>query len=43
MTEAELCMLLECILALLETGNSDKAAEILRNGILKIGGKKERR
>jgi len=36
MTEAELCMLLECILGLLETGNTDRAIKIIKNGIARI-------
>ncbi len=36
MSSQELCILLESILALIETGNSDKAAEIVRNGIKRI-------
>ena len=36
MTHEGLCMLFETILALIETGNSDKAAEIVKNGIKRI-------
>ncbi|MGN0612566.1 MAG: hypothetical protein ACI4JB_01570 [Porcipelethomonas sp.] len=36
MSNQELCMLLDSILALIETGNVDKAAEIIRNGIKRI-------
>ena len=36
MSNQELCMLLDSILALLETGNIDKAIEVLKNGIKRI-------
>ncbi len=36
MTDQELCLLLESILALIETGNADKAAETIKNGIKRI-------
>lgn len=36
MTNQELCLLLESILALIETGNADKAAETIKNGIKRI-------
>ena len=36
MTDQELCFLLESILALIETGNADKAAETIKNGIKRI-------
>lgn len=36
MTDQELCILLESILALIETGNADKAAETIKNGIKRI-------
>ena len=36
MQNQELCILLESILALLETGNSDKAKEIIQNAINRI-------
>ncbi len=32
----ELCMLLDSILALLETDNTEKAIEIIKNGIKRI-------
>lgn len=36
MSNQELCMLLDSILALLETNNTDKAIEVIRNGIKRI-------
>ena len=36
MNNQELCVLLESILALLETDNTEKAKEIIRNGIKRI-------
>lgn len=36
MTTPELCMLLDSILALLETNNTDKAIEVIKNGIKRI-------
>ena len=36
MSNQELCLLLETILALIETGNADKAAETIKNGIRRI-------
>lgn len=36
MSNQELCLLLDTILALIETGNADKAAETIRNGIKRI-------
>ena len=36
MQNQELCILLESILALLETGNVDRAKEILQNAIIRM-------
>ncbi len=36
MQNQELCILLDSILALLETGNADKAKEIIQNAIKRI-------
>lgn len=36
MSNQELCMLLDSILALLETNNTDKAIEVIKNGIKRI-------
>ncbi|MCM1578022.1 MAG: hypothetical protein NC078_04405 [Ruminococcus sp.] len=36
MSDDEFCLYLEMLLALLDTGNTDKAREILRNGIKRI-------
>lgn len=36
MSDQKLCLILESILALIETGNADKAAELIRNGIKRI-------
>ncbi|MBP3856604.1 MAG: hypothetical protein IK990_13460 [Ruminiclostridium sp.] len=36
MSNQELCLLLESVLALIETGNSDRAAEVIKNGIKRI-------
>ena len=36
MQNQELCILLDSILALLETGNADKAKEIIQNAINRI-------
>lgn len=36
MNNQELCILLDSILALLETDNVDKAKEIIKNGIKRI-------
>lgn len=36
MSNQELCLLLESILALIETGNAEKAAETIKNGIKRI-------
>lgn len=36
MQNQELCILLDSIIALLETGNSDKAIEILKNAVTRI-------
>jgi len=36
MSNQELCLLLETILALIETGNADRAAETIKNGIRRI-------
>lgn len=36
MSNQELCLLLESILALIETGNAEKAAETIKNGIRRI-------
>lgn len=36
MQNQELCILLDSIVALLETGNTDKAIEILKNAITRI-------
>lgn len=36
MSNQELCMLLDSILALLETNNTEKAIEIIKNGIKRI-------
>ncbi len=36
MSKQELCLLLDTILALIESGNADKAAETIRNGIKRI-------
>lgn len=36
MQNQELCILLDSILALLETNNEDKAKEIIRNAIMRI-------
>lgn len=36
MNNQELCVLLESILALLETDNTEKAKEIIKNGIKRI-------
>ena len=36
MTNQELCMFLDSILALLETDNTDKAIEVIKNGIKRI-------
>ena len=36
MNNQELCILLDSILALLETDNTDKAKEVIRNGIRRI-------
>lgn len=36
MNNQELCILLDSILALLETDNTEKAKEIIRNGIKRI-------
>lgn len=36
MSNQELCLLLDSILALIETGNAEKAAELIRNGIKRI-------
>ena len=36
MQNQELCILLDSILALLETNNEDKAKEIIRNAIKRI-------
>ncbi len=36
MSSQELCLLLDCILGLLETGNSERAIEVIKNGIRRI-------
>ncbi len=36
MTNQELCLLLDTIVGLLETGNTDKAIKIIKNGIARI-------
>lgn len=36
MSNQELCMLLDSLLALLETGNSEKAIIVIKNGIERI-------
>lgn len=36
MSGAELCMFLDSILALLETNNTDKAIQVIKNGIKRI-------
>ena len=36
MSNQELCMLLDSILALLETNNTEKAIEVIKNGIKRI-------
>ena len=36
MNNQELCILLESLLALLETNNSDKAKEVIQNAIRRI-------
>lgn len=36
MNNQELCILLDSILALLETNNTDKAKEVIKNGIKRI-------
>ncbi len=36
MNNQELCILLDSILALLETDNTDKAKEVIKNGIKRI-------
>lgn len=36
LSNQELCMLLDFILALLETNNTDKAIEVIKNGIRRI-------
>ena len=36
MSNQELCMLLDSILALLETNHTDKAIEVIKNGIKRI-------
>ncbi len=36
MGNQELCILLDSILALLETNNTDKAKEVIKNGIKRI-------
>ena len=36
MNNQELCVLLESILALLETDNTEKAKEVIKNGIKRI-------
>lgn len=36
MTDQELCILLDSILALLETDNTEKAKEVIKNGIRRI-------
>lgn len=36
MNNQELCILLDSILALLETDNTEKAKEVIRNGIKRI-------
>ena len=36
MSNQELCILLESVLALLETNNEDKAREILKNSIRRL-------
>ena len=36
MNNQELCILLDSILALLETNNTEKAKEVIRNGIKRI-------
>lgn len=36
MSNQELCMLLDSILALLQTGNTEKAIEVIQNGINRI-------
>lgn len=36
MNSQELCILLDSILALLETDNTEKAKEVIRNGIKRI-------
>lgn len=36
MSNQELCILLDSLLALLETGNTDKAIDVIRNGIDRI-------
>ncbi len=36
MSNQELCLLLDSILALLETNNSERAIEVIRNGIKRI-------
>ena len=36
MSTPELCMLFDSILALLETNNTDKAIEVIKNGIKRI-------
>lgn len=36
MNNQELCILLDSILALLETNNTEKAKEIIKNGIKRI-------
>ena len=36
MSNQELCMLLDSLLALLETGNTDKAIDVIKNGIERI-------
>lgn len=36
MGNQELCILLDSILALLDTGNTEKAKEVIKNGIKRI-------
>lgn len=36
MNDQELCILLDSILALLETDNTEKAKEVIKNGIRRI-------
>ena len=36
MTNQELCILLESLLALLETDNNDRAREVIKNAIMRI-------